>query len=190
MVVRRGFKAWCEKVAADARTQQGLVASAPLSARSVAERHGVVVLSVAEIPNLDEACLRQLTEVDSASWSAATIIHPRAKLIIYNCAHTEGRQSSSIMHEMAHIICGHEAAKAEYLPGGLMMLKAYDKEQEEEADLLAATLLLPRVALVSILSSGSAIEDAARHYSVSVDLLKMRLQRAGVYMQFKRRRYQ
>lgn len=70
-----------------------------------------------------------------------------------------------------------------------MMLKAYDKEQEEEADLLAATLLLPRVALVSIMSSGGAIEDAAKDYSVSVDLLKMRLQRAGVYMQFKRRRH-
>lgn len=189
MAVRRGFKAWCEKAAADARVQQGLALSAPLSARSVAEKHGVLVLSVADIPNIDEACVKQLTEVDPASWSAATIIHPRAKLIIYNCAHADGRQSSSIMHEMAHIICGHEAAKAEYLPGGLMMLKAYDKEQEEEADLLSASLLLPRVALVSIMASGSAIEDAAKAYGVSVDLLKMRLQRAGVYMQFKRRRY-
>lgn len=89
---------------------------------------------------------------------------------------------------MAHIICGHSAAKAEYLPDGLMMLKAYNKEQEEEADLLAATLLLPRVALVSIMSSGSTIDNAARDYGVSVELLKMRLQRAGVYMQFKRRR--
>jgi Zn-dependent peptidase ImmA (M78 family) len=189
VVVRRGFKAWCEKVAADARRQHGLAASAPLSARSVAEKNGVLVLSVADIPNINEACVRQLTEVDPTSWSAATIIHPKAKLIIYNCAHAEGRQSSSIMHEMAHIICGHDAAKAEYLPGGLMMLKAYDKEQEEEADLLAATLLLPRVALVSIMSSGIAIEDAAEAYNVSVDLMKMRLQRAGVYMQFKRRRY-
>lgn len=188
MVVRRGFKAWCERAAADARIQQGLPASAPLSARSVAEKNGVLVLSVADIPNLDPACLRQLTEVDPASWSAATIIHPKGKLIIYNCAHTEGRQSSSIMHEMAHIICGHSAAKAEYLPDGLMMLKAYNKEQEEEADLLAATLLLPRVALVSIMSSGSTIDNAARDYGVSVELLKMRLQRAGVYMQFKRRR--
>ncbi len=188
-MVKRGFKAWCEKAAADARLQQGLVASAPLSARALAERHGVQVLSIKDIPNISKNCVQQLTEVDPASWSAATIIHPKAKLIIYNCAHTDGRQSNSIMHEMAHIICGHEAAKAEYLPGGVMMLKAYNKEQEEEADLLSATLLLPRVALVSIMSSGSAIEDAANAYKVSVDLLKMRLRRAGVYRQFERRRY-
>lgn len=69
-----------------------------------------------------------------------------------------------------------------------MILKAYDKDQEEEADILSATLLLPRVALVQILASNVSLEEAADNYEVSVDLLKMRLQRAGVYLQFKRRR--
>lgn len=188
MVVRRGFKAWCERAAANMRALHGLAVTAPLPAKLVAGQQGVLVLPITEIPNLSGACIRQLTQVDPASWSAATIISPKAKLIIYNPAHTYGRQSNSIMHEMAHIICGHEAAKTEFLPNGIMMLKAYDKVQEEEADLLAATLLLPRVALVSILSSGSQIEEAAAQYGVSVELLKMRLQRAGVYMQFKRRR--
>ncbi len=68
-----------------------------------------------------------------------------------------------------------------------MMLTDYDSEQEEEADLLGATLLLPRVALISIMEASLTIEAAAELYVVSEELLKMRLQRAGVYQQFSRR---
>jgi Zn-dependent peptidase ImmA (M78 family) len=175
-------------MAADTRSQLGIVAAAPLAALSVAKKHGVLVISINDIPGLSESCIKQLTEVDPTSWSAATLIHPRAKLIITNSAHSLGRQSNSIMHEMAHLICGHQAARTEYLSNGLMMLKAYDKDQEEEADILSATLLLPRVALVQLLSSNTSLEEGADKYGVSVDLLKMRLQRAGVYLQFKRRR--
>lgn len=187
-MLRRGFKSWAEKVAADTRSQLGLAAAAPLSALSVAKRHGVSVVSVNDIPGISANCLNQLTEVDPKSWSAATLIHPKAKLIIFNSSHSSGRQSNSIMHEMAHLICGHQASKTEQVSDGMMMLKAYDKDQEEEADVLSATLLLPRVALVQIMSSKVSLEDGAETYNVSIELLKMRLQRAGVYLQFKRRR--
>lgn len=69
-----------------------------------------------------------------------------------------------------------------------MMVVGYDLASEEEADLLAATLLLPRVALLKIMQSGEPIDVSANTYEVSVELLKMRLQRAGVYLQFQRRR--
>ena len=68
-----------------------------------------------------------------------------------------------------------------------MVVTEYDEAQEDEADLLGATLLLPRVALLAIMEAGLSIETAADRYGVSEDLLKMRLQRAGVYLQFKRR---
>jgi Zn-dependent peptidase ImmA (M78 family) len=187
-LAKRGFKSWCEKVSGETRTQLGLLPTSPLPALSVAEKHGISVLSVNSIPGISEWCLKQLTELDPWSWSAATIFHKEKKLIITNSAHPPGRQSGNIMHELSHIICDHEAAKTEFLPNGLMMLKNYDADQEEEADLLSATLLLPRVALVHIMASGMSIEAAAEKYVVSVELLKMRLQRAGVYIQFKRRR--
>lgn len=187
-MLRRGFKSWAEKMAADTRSQLGVAASAPLSAISVAERHGLIVVSVNDIPGISPDCVNQLTEVDPKSWSAATLLHSNANLIIFNSAHSAGRQSNSIMHEVAHLICGHHASKTEQISGGMMMLKAYDKDQEEEADILSATLLLPRVALLQIMSSNVSLDEAAENYGVSVDLLKMRLQRAGVYLQFKRRR--
>lgn len=91
------------------------------------------------------------------------------------------------MHELAHLICGHVPSQTQMLPDGTMMLTDYDSEQEEEADLLGATLLLPRVALISIMEASLTIEAAAELYVVSEELLKMRLQRAGVYQQFSRR---
>lgn len=92
------------------------------------------------------------------------------------------------MHELSHLICDHNAANVEMLANGIMLVKAYDTEQEDEADLLSAALLLPRVALVSVITGGLTLGDAAKRYNVSEDLLKMRLQTTGVYLQFKRRR--
>jgi len=67
------------------------------------------------------------------------------------------------------------------------MLVDYDEDQETEADVLAATLLLPRVALVEILSSGMPIESAVVEFGVTSELMQMRLNTTGALIQFRRR---
>jgi len=67
------------------------------------------------------------------------------------------------------------------------MLVDYDEDQESEADTLAATLLLPRIALVAILSSGMSIESAALKFGVTTELMQMRLNTTGTLIQFRRR---
>jgi len=168
--------------------EQRLRPTDPLCPISVAKSIGVIVVDLKDIPGVNDECVRQLTVIDPSAWSAATLIHNDKKLIIFNGSHTVGRRSNSIMHELSHLICEHKAANVEMLASGMMLVKAYDNEQEQEADLLSAALLLPRVALVSIMTSGLTLEEAAQRYRVSEDLLKMRLQITGVYLQFKRRR--
>jgi Zn-dependent peptidase ImmA (M78 family) len=64
------------------------------------------------------------------------------------------------------------------------MLHSYDQEQEDEADILASTLLLPRTALVEIVKSKIPTTKVIATYCVSQQLLTMRLNRTGVNKQF------
>lgn len=186
-MARYGFKAWCERTALEKRTALTLAASAPLSARALAQHMGVRVWYPDEIPNISPELSASIAEIEPGAWSAATIVHGEQSLVILNARHPAGRQSNDLMHELAHLICGHVPSQTQMLPDGTMMLTDYDADQEEEADLLGATLLLPRVALTAIMEASLTIEAAAELYVVSEELLKMRLQRAGVYQQFSRR---
>lgn len=60
-----------------------------------------------------------------------------------------------------------------------MLVRNYDKEQEDEADWLAGCILLPRVALISIVKGGLDAEGAAAKYGVSTRMLTYRLAISG-----------
>jgi Zn-dependent peptidase ImmA (M78 family) len=63
---------------------------------------------------------------------------------------------------------------------GAMMMSEYNLEHEEEADCFGATLLLPRDALLDVLSKGISDIDAAHAYNVSPQLYRMRRNTTGV----------
>lgn len=89
------------------------------------------------------------------------------------------------MHELAHRIRNHEPEEMSISSEGLMLLKAYDKEQEEEADWLAGVLLLPRDALVQIRRQGTTDEDVVAQYGVSKRMYTYRVSMTGVNRQFR-----
>jgi Zn-dependent peptidase ImmA (M78 family) len=88
------------------------------------------------------------------------------------------------MHELAHRIRKHEPEEMSISAEGLMLLKAYDKEQEEEADWLAGVLLLPRDALVDIRRQGISDEEVLRQFGVSKRMLAYRTSMTGLRRQF------
>lgn len=89
------------------------------------------------------------------------------------------------MHELAHRIRNHEPEQMSISSEGLMLLKAYDKEQEEEADWLAGVLLLPRDALVHVKRQGMTDEDVITNYGVSKRMYTYRVSMTGVSRQFR-----
>lgn len=186
-MARYGFKAWAERIALEKRTALALQASSPLSARALADHLNVRVWYPREIPRISTSVLEAVERIEPGAWSAATIVYEDRHLVILNSSHPRGRQSNDLMHELAHIICGHAPSQTQPLADGTMMVTDYDSAQEEEADILGATLLLPRVALISIMEASLTISEAAEKYDVSEELVKMRLQRAGVFQQFSRR---
>ncbi len=84
------------------------------------------------------------------------------------------------MHELSHIILGHELTSASLTADGHFVPTTYDQDQEDEADWLAGTLLLPRPALLKIRSLALTDGQARSTYQVSDQMLKWRLRMTGV----------
>lgn len=182
----RGFKSWCENVAVLQRKALGLAPSAPLDAYLFARHLGIEVLNVEQVPGLDEQFLRVLLREDPDSWSAITLSVGPRDLVILNSAHSGGRPASDLMHELAHVVIGHEPARIDVTEDRLLLLNTYDRQQEDEANWLAGCLLLPREALFEIRRRRLTERTAAHEYGVSAAMLRYRFNVSGVDFQLKR----
>lgn len=186
----RGFKAWCERFAAQKRSDLGLRPSEPLDAFLLAKHLGIKVITPLEVPGLAPEDLTVLHRNDGKTpscWSAVTIVKGDKVIVVLNGSHSKARQASDLMHELAHRIRGHQSQELEVSSEGLMFLKTYEKAQEDEADWLAGCLLLPRDALISIKRDRLGPEQAAARYGVSQRMLTYRLAMTGVNRQLRAR---
>ena len=184
----RGFKNWCETIALHHRRALKLHPTDPLDPQALANSLAVQVHGVQEIPGLNPQVLQTLLRDDRDSWSAVTITNGCNSVIILNSSHRGGRPASDLMHELAHIIIGHEPARIDITEDGSLILNTYDRQQEDEANWLAGCLLLPRDALLWIKQQGLDLRTAARQYGVSVTMLQYRLNVTGVEYQHQRTR--
>lgn len=73
--------------------------------------------------------------------------------------------NSDVMHELAHI--RHELTEVQETTDWRLLSGHHDKSQEDEANWLGWTLLLPRPALLWMRRRGLTDEAAADHFGVS-----------------------
>ncbi len=183
----RGFKTWCEKYAIDTRHELNLKPSDPLDPRELASKLNIRVWTPEQVPGLSPEALQILLRNDGKSpscWSAVTLVVGTRIVVVLNSSHSKGRQSSDLMHELSHRIRGHATHDMEASSAGIMLLNAYDKKQEEEADWLSGCLLLPREALVWIKNNRVDPHEAAQMFGVSKRMLDYRLAMTGVNRQY------
>ena len=185
--MERGFKTRCEEMARSLRAELGLDATAPLRPGHLAAYLGVAVWSVADL-GLDENDLRQLVVVDPDAWSAITVSASNREAIVVNPNHRGGRYSSDVMHELAHLLLGHQPSTMFFAAEGDMALRGYDSSAEEEANWLAAALLLPRDVLVWARRRRVSSQETCEHYGVSKQMLAFRTGVTGIDRQFKTRK--
>jgi Zn-dependent peptidase ImmA (M78 family) len=185
---RRGFKTWSERTSLRARQKLNLLPSSPLDPSRLAEVLGVFVLQPAALSELEEDVRLRLSSVHGSCWSAVTVSDGNCHLIVVNSAHAPSRLNSSLAHEIAHIILGHEPSMMFMSSTSGMALRTYNEDQEEEANWLGGCLLLPREALIAIRRSGHSDEDACAEYGVSPAMLRFRNNVTGVQMQLRRTR--
>ena len=149
---------------------------------------GVIVWSATEVKNLPEKDRAHLLGVGSDDWSAFVMRESNSHLIVYNPTQSKPRTNSVLMHELAHIMLGHELATAAQTVDGHFLNGNYDEAQEAEANWLGGTLLLPRPALLWMRAKRMSDNAAVEHFGVSQDMLTWRIRMTGVDYQLANRR--
>ncbi|WP_221143899.1 ImmA/IrrE family metallo-endopeptidase [Rhizobium bangladeshense] len=187
--MRRGFKTQAEQISEALRKNQSLTVLDKFEPKLFLESLGIIVWTPAEVPGLEAGHLEQLTVKDADCWSGVAIRVGDRTVIIVNSTHPTTRQANTLMHEWAHIELRHKPNRVDRSEGGLLLLSDYPAEFEEEADWLAASVLLPRAGLVQCKSRGMHNDDIARHYGVSSELANWRVRMTGVERQISARRH-
>lgn len=185
----RGFKTWAENSAITFRRNLHLHDVDPLDHVELARHIGIRLWTPRDVPTLPQASLDHLLSTAGDEWSAVSVTVGKTGIIVYNPSHSSARQASDIMHELAHIIRGHKPSQvipSIVQPG--IFLRTFDPLQEAEANWLAGCLLLPRVALAHCETKQVPQQEVCRHYGVSAELYKYRLNVTGVKRQFASRR--
>lgn len=185
MALRRGFKSQCERRAVEVRKDLGFSKTDPLKAFDLAKHFGITVWSTKEISGLSTEDQKNLTSESDDSWSALTIRIGIHNLVIYKNDQSYPRTNSVVMHELSHIILGHELADACISDDGSFAPSNFNQEQEEEANWLGGTLLLPRPLLLHIRQNKLSIQEIRESYGVSEDMLTWRVRMTGVDYQLK-----
>jgi Zn-dependent peptidase ImmA (M78 family) len=179
-VLKRGFKSQCERRSIELRRQMGRTPIQPLRALDVAQHYDVLVWSPLDIKNIPSADLHHLLNAGQEEWSGFTVRIKSRHLVVVNTAQSDRRQNSVAMHELAHIMLGHELPNAIITGAGHLMPSTYDQDQEDEAAWLGGTLLLPRPALLWMRRRRMSDEEAADYFAVSPDLLRWRIRMTGI----------
>lgn len=185
--LRRGFKSDAERIAGLVRHDLGLEALDRLDCSMLAEQWGIPVVSLGELreDGAAQASIQRLMSGD-AGFSATTVVLGTRRLIVYNPRQVAGRNANSLAHELAHVILEHEPAPAIGIGG----CRHWNARQEAEADWLGGVLLVPRSSALAWMLGNGDLDEGARHFGVSGDLFRWRVNHTGVMRQIEaRRRY-
>lgn len=177
MALRWGFKSETEERAQEVRDELGLPGHAPLPVLDLAEHLGIPVIPLSEFHQDAPAAASLFLGHELETFSALTVFLGTRRLIVHNDAHSDGRRSSNLAHELAHGLLLHPPAPAIDDLG----CRFWDRTIEEEANWLAGALLVPKAAAISIAKREhhSALETLAEEYAVSTRMLVWRLNATG-----------
>jgi Zn-dependent peptidase ImmA (M78 family) len=183
ILLRRGFKSEAERKALTYRENLKIHPCAFLCAFKLAEHLNIPIFKATEFITLpEEIYLLKGSYNNKCEWSALTMgTNAGNTIIIYNPFHSEVRQQSDIMHELAHLICKHQHVQIDHdteLPFGM---RSYDKIQEEEAKCLGSTLQLPKPCLLWATKRKMKKEDISSYYNASIDMVTYRLNMTGLF---------
>jgi hypothetical protein len=180
--LRRGFKADAERKSLAFREELGLHQYDPMSAEQLAKHRRIRILLPSEIPGITQELLHSLLVTGKDFWSGAIFTKDDLNYVIHNPTHSLARQQSTLMHEIAHEICGHQLKELQTaLMGCVIPLRDYDHGQEAEAECLGACLQLPQKALFHYhCIKKKTVDEIAGIFNASKQMVEYRLRLSGV----------
>ena len=178
--LRRGFKAYAERLALAVRKELGMEVTDPFDCLALAADLGVPIVSLSDMVKLgaSRASVAHLSRAGT-EFSALTVCAGTARLIVYNPSHPRGRRANSLAHELSHILLEHTPASALDESG----CRCWHGVFEAEADWLAGCLLVPREGALMLLLQSRSSASSAAHFGISEQLFKWRANQTGVVRQ-------
>lgn len=175
MAPRRGFASLANAIATDVRTELQLRPFDPLDPWRLAEALEIPVMRLSELQSAAPEPVSHFTENDPGAFSAMTLFSGRRRTIIHNDTHSPARQASNVTHELGHGLLLHPPTPP-LDAGGLL---DGDRALEEEATWLAGALLISEASAVLIVKQGWTLEEAAKRYGVSKQMVRFRINVTG-----------
>ena len=179
-MLKRGFKSQCERRSVELRRLLGRGPVDPLRATDVARHYDVTIWRADDIIGVPISDMQHLLDAGCDEWSGFTLRIGERNLVVVNSTQSERRQNSVLMHEIAHIILGHELKSGTFTEAGHFVPGTFNQDQEDEAAWFGGTLLLPRPALLWMRRRQLSDDDAATHFGVSPELLRWRIRMTGI----------
>ena len=184
-LIPKGFKSNAESQAINIRKKLGLSTTVACPARSVARLYNTIVTPLqafaevvennpyASFPSVDKVrgSVGLLTSQD-CNFSALALIINDYRIIIYNGSHSLARQESDIMHELAHIICGHSGDCLQL--SAEIGLREYNDQYEQEAKWFGSVLQIPERGLFKLAKGGYTTKQIATIYGASEEMATYR----------------
>lgn len=184
--LERGFKAWAERTSLLLRKELEIKPDEKLNLLKLAEYLDVKIWTPQDIPGMTEDVLTQLLEVSPDKWYGVGLQLLNQGIVIYNPKQSPRRQASDISHELAHFLLEHTPARIILSSDESLeevWMRSFDQKQEDEANCLSGTLLVPREGLIYLLRRQFTQLQIADHYGVSEQLIRFRINSTGVKKQ-------
>jgi Zn-dependent peptidase ImmA (M78 family) len=183
-VLKRGFKAEAERLSEYYRAELKLSKFDPIDAFALAKHLDIPIFTVKDLFLGNENHPIFFKMSDPASFSAVWMPNEDGdKIILHNHNHSSKRQQSNIMHELSHIIRGHEVPD-DYAKLCMQLgLHYYNREHEEEAKYLGACLQISRPGLQWALKRNYTELQISEYFNASQEMVRFRLNTSGVLRQ-------
>lgn len=184
--LERGFKAWSERTSLALRKELGLTIDDQMCPFKFANYLGFEIWTPHDVPEITDDILDELLRNDVWGWSATSFEVNEKSIIIYNPTHGKGRQASDVMHEISHNVLNHQPASMILtLELENFCMRSFDQKQEDEANCLAWSLLLPREGLLRAKLNRKTNDEIAEQFGVTAKLVTFRTQTTGISRQIK-----
>ena len=163
----------------------------PLNPFALARFANLLVIDIEKLKDLSPQTREHLLGAAAEEWSGGATsrsLPDGRRIVILNPTHGRARTNATLMEEICHVFLGHQANRLAIIAKdetGKTLARDYRKADEEAAYATGAAALVPYRALRKLVLQGREVQQVARHFRVSKDLIEYRLKVTRLWKTYK-----